>query len=98
MLANLSDGRSTLPTEPTTQRRQVIPRMREATRESLRATLRLGERAFFVGHTGSGKTYLAAKLLDEIAPPRLPVVVIDPKHMFETNAGSAWEEIGRAHV
>lgn len=91
MLANLSDGRSTLPTEPTTQRRQMIPRMREATRESLRATLKLGERAFFVGHTGSGKTYLAAKLLDEIAPPGLPVVVIDPKHMFQTNAGSSWE-------
>lgn len=93
-LAEAWDGRSTPRIQPNTlspQQRQVIPRMRQATRESLQATLKLGERAFFVGHTGSGKTYLASKLLDEIAPPRLPVVVIDPKHMFETNAGSVWE-------
>ena len=73
------------------QPQQTLQAMRQTTREQLRATLKLGERAFFVGHTGSGKTYLAAKLLDEVAPPRLPVVVIDPKGMFEVNAGSVWE-------
>lgn len=92
MLASPWDGRSTPPTESnTSQPTKPILRFQQTTRERLRATLRLGERAFFVGHTGSGKTYLAAKLLDEIAPPRLPVVVIDPKHMFEVNAGSVWE-------
>src|SRR6185312_504566 len=49
---------------------------------------------FFVGHTGSGKTYLASKLIDETVPPLLPVVVIDPKGMFHVNAGSSWEVLG----
>lgn len=43
-----------------------------------------GDRAFIVGTTGSGKTYLASLLLR----PRPDVVVIDPKHQFELT-GSA---------
>lgn len=41
-----------------------------------------GERAFFVGHTGSGKTTLALRFLRGVVPSRLPVVVVDPKHQF----------------
>lgn len=41
-----------------------------------------GERAFFVGHTGSGKTYLATRYITQATPARLPVVVIDPKGLY----------------
>lgn len=73
---------------------ELIRRARETTREGLRAVLKLGQRSFFVGYSGSGKTYLATKLLDEVVPPRLPVVVFDPKAMFTVNAGSVWEVLG----
>lgn len=80
------DGRSKPPmTSP------QLTAMRETTRGQLRATLKLGQRVFFVGHTGTGKTWLALKLIDEIIPPRLPVVAIDPKGLLDVNAGSAWE-------
>lgn len=42
-------------------------------------TVRAGDRAFFVGTTGSGKTHLAEKLLSD----RKDVIVVDPKHGFE---------------
>lgn len=47
-----------------------------------RIQFRDGERAFFVGHTGSGKTTLATRFITEVIPRRLPVVVIDPKHLY----------------
>ena len=54
-----------------------------------------GQRAFYVGHTGSGKTYLATAFIGAI-PPRLPVVVVDPKHLYphedwEPGNGDGWE-------
>jgi hypothetical protein len=42
-------------------------------------SIRAGDRCFIVGTTGSGKTYLAEKLLSV----RADVVVVDPKHGFE---------------
>ena len=41
-----------------------------------------GQRAFFVGHTGSGKTFLATRYIQEATPWRLPVVVVDPKGLY----------------
>lgn len=41
--------------------------------------IKAGDRAFIVGTTGSGKTYLAEKLLS----PLPDVVIVDPKHGFE---------------
>ena len=41
-----------------------------------------GQRAFFVGHTGSGKTTLATQFIEHAIPRRLPVVVVDPKHLY----------------
>lgn len=76
--------------QPTGQMGQM-GQMRQTSRDGLRATIKLGERVFFVGHTGSGKTWLATRLIDEVIPPLLPVVVIDPKRMFEVNAGGPWE-------
>lgn len=43
-----------------------------------RINIKAGDRAFFVGTTGSGKTTLARKLL----APAKDVVVVDPKHGF----------------
>ena len=56
--------------------------------------LALGERAFFVGHTGSGKTWLATSLIERAIPARLPVVVVDPKWMFEPSDAKAWDVLG----
>lgn len=57
----------------------------------LTARLKLGERAFFVGHTGSGKTYLATEYIERVLPPRLPVIVVDPKWMFEPSDPKRWD-------
>lgn len=57
----------------------------------LTARLRLGERAFFVGHTGSGKTFLATQYIERVLPPRLPVIVVDPKWMFEPSDPKRWD-------
>ena len=65
--------------------------VREVTGKKIPGVLKLGERAFFVGHTGTGKTYLATSLIEKTVPPLLPVVVIDPKKLLEVNAGSEWE-------
>lgn len=46
-------------------------------------SIRAGDRCFIVGTTGSGKTYLARKLLS----PQSDVIVVDPKHGFE------WESV-----
>lgn len=86
-LAEVSNGRSQLPIAPNTPPLTI----RQTTREQLRATLKLGERVFFVGHTGTGKTTLAMKLIEEVVPPGLPVVAFDPKWLLEVNAGGPWE-------
>lgn len=78
-------------TSNTSTLQPTLARAREATRDSLHATLKLGQRVFSVGHTGTGKTWLMMRLIEESVPPRLPVVVIDPKGLLEVNAGSDWE-------
>jgi len=77
--------------EQTTTNKTPLQAIQQTTRDALRATLKLGDRAFFVGHTGTGKTFLATRLIEEVVPPRLPVVIIDPKKLIQVNAGSQWE-------
>jgi len=59
----------------------------------LRTTIRISDRVFFVGHTGSGKTHLAQQLLETIVPRRVPVVVIDPKKDFAPTPGHGWDVV-----
>lgn len=65
--------------------------LQEVERAALRTRLVLGERAFFVGHTGSGKTTLATAAIESSVPWRLPVVVVDPKGLFTGTPGLGWE-------
>ena len=94
-MAVTSPGSATLPAE--LRDAAPLPELHSSDNERPVAKLTLGERAFFVGHTGSGKTYLATRLIDGAVPPRLPVVVIDPKGMYETPQGSGrntWDILG----
>ena len=57
----------------------------------LQARIKLSDRVFFVGHTGSGKTTLAQATLERLIPRRIPIVVIDPKGEFEPTLGQGWQ-------
>lgn len=52
-------------------------------------TIKRSERVFIVGQTGSGKSYLAARLLAQTNY----VIVIDPKHMFTWGHGGKFDDI-----
>lgn len=55
------------------------------------------ERFFFVGKTGSGKTYLAKALLRRLAAKHWRIVIIDPKR-FWMGKQPAWERKGPGTV
>lgn len=65
--------------------------LREVEASAFQARIRLGERIYFVGHTGSGKTTLAQAMLERLIPRRIPIVVIDPKGEFQPSIGQGWE-------
>lgn len=52
-------------------------------------TIKRSERVFIVGQTGSGKSYLAARLL----MPTNYVIVIDSKHMFTWGHGGKFDDV-----
>lgn len=55
----------------------------------LQATFAPGQKVTIFGHSGTGKTVLARKLLGGI-PRRCPIVVLDPKNHVEAD-GPEWE-------
>ena len=85
---------ATLPAaSPDTTDRPVeeLTRFVEAhTLDAAQVLFKRGQRAFFVGMTGSGKTFLATDFLER-AWSRVPQVVIDPKGTFEGHGAVTWE-------
>lgn len=88
---------ATLPTSSTRPRQAGSSRHRSPLPP---VHFRDGERAFFVGHTGSGKTHLATQFITRVVPARLPVVVVDPKGLYPFKGwtpghGDRWELVER---
>jgi hypothetical protein len=90
---SLTGASSNTPAVPDRSLAPLQAPLQEIERVALRTRFVLGERVFFVGHTGSGKTTLATRAIETITPWRLPVIVVDPKHEFHGAPGMGWEVV-----
>lgn len=89
-----SNGSATLPdllTEQPAETPGAVANFVEARgADAASVVFRRGQRAFFVGMTGSGKTFRATEFLER-AWSRIPQVVVDPKGTFEGHGSVEWE-------